>query len=408
MRYDEALNIEDLRQLAIRRLPKIAGDFLEGGAEDDITLRRNRDVFRQIRFRPRTLVDVSARSPAVTLFGKTHAAPFGVAPTGMAGLYAFDADVKLARAAAAANVPFVLSTASLVTMERVMKEGGGTQWFQLYMSKDHPPAQALIERARDAGYDALVVTTDVAVQANREQNARNGFSIPFHMTPSTLWDGLLHPRWLFGVFCRTVLDSGVPRFQNLDTHQGGRIIAKPIGEFRARREALDWSDLRWIRSIWPRKLLVKGVLTPEDAVMAHECGADGVFVSNHGGRQLDGAVSPLEALPAIRAAVGRNLAIIADSGFRRGADIVKALALGADMCFTGRATLYGVAAGGEAGAAHAIALLKKEVDRVMALLGCNTVAELDPDCLFCPELKFTAPMRLSSAQPQMISGNRKW
>jgi L-lactate dehydrogenase (cytochrome) len=276
------------------------------------------------------------------------------------------------------------------------------------MSKDHPPAQALIERARDAGYDALVVTTDVAVQANREQNARNGFSIPFHMTPSTLWDGLLHPRWLFGVFCRTVLDSGVPRFQNLDTHQGGRIIAKPIGEFRARREALDWSDLRWIRSIWPRKLLVKGVLTPEDAVMAHECGADGVFVSNHGGRQLDGAVSPLEALPAIRAAVGRNLAIIADSGFRRGADIVKALALGADMCFTGRATLYGVAAGGEAGAAHAIALLKKEVDRVMALLGCNTVAELDPDCLFCPELKFTAPMRLSSAQPQMISGNRKW
>ena len=377
--------------MAVRRLPRIASQFLEGGAEDDVTLQRNRAVFREIRFRPRTLVDVSVRSAAATLFGQRHAVPFGIAPTGMAGLYAFDADVKLARAAAEAEIPFILSTASLVRMERVIAEGGGTQWFQLYMSKERPPAQALIDRACAAGFAALVVTTDVVVQANREYNDRNGFSIPFRMTPRTLWDGVLHPQWLCGVFWRTVLHSGVPRFQNLDAQEGGKIIAKPIEEFRLRREALNWDDLRWIRSIWPRKLLVKGILTPHDALAAREAGADGIFVSNHGGRQLDGAVSPLDALPAIRAAVGDDFTLLADSGFRRGADIVKALALGADFCFTGRATLYGAAAGGQAGVAHAINIFAKEIDRVMALLGCRSVAELTPDALFWPEQRWLPP-----------------
>jgi L-lactate dehydrogenase (cytochrome) len=199
-------------------------------------------------------------------------------------------------------------------------------------------------------------------------------------------DGVLHPRWLCDVFLRTLIESGVPRFQNLDTNVGGRIIAKPIEEFRTQRETLNWDDVRWLREIWPRKLYVKGILRADDALRAAEHGADGVFVSNHGGRQLDGAISPIEALPAIRAAVGRRLALMVDSGFRRGSDIVKALALGADMAFVGRATLYGITAGGEAGAAHAINILRTEIHRVMALLGCPSLRELTPDFLCCSEL----------------------
>jgi L-lactate dehydrogenase (cytochrome) len=201
------------------------------------------------------------------------------------------------------------------------------------------------------------------------------------MNLSNMIDGALHPRWLMSVFFRTLLDSGVPRFQNLDTNVGGRIIAKPIEEFRTQREALNWDDVRWLREIWPRKLYVKGILRADDAQRAADAGADGIFVSNHGGRQLDGAISPLDALPEIRALVGKRLMVMVDSGFRRGSDVVKALALGADMAFVGRATLFGIAAGGEAGAAHAIKILRTEIHRVMALLGCPSLRELSVDYL---------------------------
>jgi len=374
--YRQALNIEDLRQMARKCLPRVAYDYLEGGAEDDVTLRENRAVFERIRLRPRTLVDVSGRSQQVEVFGKTFKMPFGVAPTGAAGLYSFEADIALARAAEAAGVPFVLSTASFTALERVAQAAGGTQWFQLYMSKERESAQRLVTRARDAGYEALVVTTDVPVGANREYNRRNGFEIPFRLNLANMIDGALHPRWLLDVFLRTLLDSGMPRFQNVDHDVGGRIVSKNLSEFRARRDALDWSDLRWLREIWPGKLMVKGILTAEDALLAAENGADGIFVSNHGGRQLDGAVSPIEVLPEIVAAVGDRLAIMVDSGFRRGTDIVKALALGADMVFVGRAPLYGAAAGGQAGVEHALGLLKSEVDRVMALTGCRRIEDL--------------------------------
>jgi isopentenyl diphosphate isomerase/L-lactate dehydrogenase-like FMN-dependent dehydrogenase len=318
--------------------------------------------------------------------------PFGIPPTGAAGLYCFEAYIALARAAAAAGVPFVLSTESFTALERVAEAAGGTMWFQLYMSTERASAARLITRARDAGFEALVVTTDVAVGANREYNRRNGFEIPFRLNLSNMIDGALHPRWLTGVFLRTLLDSGVPRFQNVDHNVGGRIVSKNLSEFRARRDALDWEDMRWVREIWPRKLFIKGVLTARDALRALECGADGIFVSNHGGRQLDGAVSPIEVLSEIVAAVGGRLKIMVDSGFRRGTDIVKALALGADMVFVGRATLYGATVGGEAGALHAINLLKSEIDRVMALLGCNTIGELGPQFLHAavPALKSTA------------------
>jgi isopentenyl diphosphate isomerase/L-lactate dehydrogenase-like FMN-dependent dehydrogenase len=379
----QALNIEDLRRIAQRRLPRVAYEFLERGTEDEVTLAANRTAFERIRFRPRTLVDVSRRSQQVTLFGKTFSVPFGVAPTGAAGLYCFEADIVLARAAAAAGVPFVLSTASFVALERVACEAGGTKWFQLYMSKDREAARALVARARDAGFEALVVTTDVPVGGNREYNRRNGFEIPFRLNLNNAVDGALHPHWLANVFMRTLLTSGVPRFRNTDV--GGRIIARNLAEFRGRREALDWTDFAWLREFWPGKLLVKGVLTVEDALLAARHGADGIFVSNHGGRQLDGAVSPMEVLPEIAAAVDGRLRIMIDSGFRRGSDIVKALALGADMVFVGRAPLYGVAAGGEAGAQRALEILSSEVDRVMALLGCTDIGSLTSDYLALSE-----------------------
>ncbi|KPK14429.1 MAG: hypothetical protein AMJ67_16205 [Betaproteobacteria bacterium SG8_41] len=376
MNYREAYNIEDLRRIAADRLPRIAYDFLERGAEEEVTLAGNRAVFEHIRFQPRTLVDVSKRSQKKTLWGKTFDAPFGVAPTGASGMYCFDADVKIARAARRANLPCVLSTASFVPMERVIQEAGGTLWFQLYMSKDLETAERLVRRALAAGFEALVLTTDIPVAGNREFNRRNQFEIPLRLGPRQILDGLLHPRWLTSVFLRTLLTSGIPRFQNLDVNVGGRIVSTTLTGFRQRREELNWEDLAWLRKLWPKKLLVKGVLTVEDAQLAARYGADGIFVSNHGGRQLDGAPSPIEILPQIADAVGDRLAIMVDSGFRRGTDIVKALALGADMVFVGRATLYGASAGGEEGVLRAVDLLKSEIDRVMALLGCTTVDAL--------------------------------
>jgi isopentenyl diphosphate isomerase/L-lactate dehydrogenase-like FMN-dependent dehydrogenase len=400
--YRQAYNIEDLRRIAARRLPRIAYDFLERGAEEEVTLGANRQVFERIRFQPRTLIDVSQRSQRKTLWGKTFDAPFGVAPTGASGMYCFDADVKIARAAQRANVPCVLSTASFVPMERVIREGGGTLWFQLYMSKDLETAERLVRRALAAGFEALVLTTDIPVAGNREFNRRNRFEIPLHLGPRQMLDGLLHPRWLAGVFLRTVLTSGIPRFQNLDVNVGGKIISTTLTGFRERRDALNWEDFIWLRKLWPKKLLVKGILTVEDALLAARYGADGIFVSNHGGRQLDGAPSPLEILPQIAEAAGTRLTIMVDSGFRRGTDIVKALALGADMVFCGRAPLYGVTAGGEEGVLHALDLLKTEVDRVMALIGCPTVDGLGPQYLRFECGEAIEPTRMTESERRAV------
>jgi len=400
--YREAYNIEDLRRIAAARLPRIAYDFLERGAEEEVTLAANRAAFERMRFQPRTLVDVSKRSQKTTLWGKTFDAPFGVAPTGASGMYCFDADVKIARAARRANLPCVLSTASFVPMERVIQEAGGTLWFQLYMSKDLATAERLVKRALAAGFEALVLTTDIPVAGNREFNRRNKFEIPLRLGPRQVLDGLLHPRWLAGVFLRTLLTSGIPRFQNLDVNVGGRIVSTTLTGFRERREALNWEDLAWLRKLWPKKLLVKGILTVEDAQLAARYGADGIFVSNHGGRQLDGAPSPIEILPQIADAVGERLVIMMDSGVRRGTDIVKALALGADMVFVGRATLYGASAGGEEGVLRALDLLKSEVDRVMALLGCTSVEALGPEYLRFDDGETIEPALPSESQRHAI------
>ena len=381
MNLRSAYNIEDLRAIAQHRLPRIAWEFLERGAEEEVTLAANRKVFERIRFLPRALVDVSKRSQKVTVFGRVFDSPFGIAPTGAAGLYCHEADIALARAARRANIPFALSTASFEPMERVIREGGGDPWFQLYMSEDRVTAERLVRRALEAGYGVLVHTTDIPVAGNREFNRRNGFEIPPKFTPSTLLDGLAHPRWLAGVFLKTLLTSGVPRFRNLDVSVDGRIVPTTLSGFRERRDGLDWKHFDWLRELWPKKLVVKGIMTVEDAKLAAQHGADGIVVSNHGGRQLDGAPSPIEVLPQIAQAVGEYMEILVDSGFRRGSDIVKALALGADMVLVGRATLYGAAAGGEPGIVRALDLLKSEVDRVMALIGCSNVGQLGPEYL---------------------------
>ena len=386
-----AYNIADLRAMALKRVPKGLFEFVDRGTEDEVSLRNNRAVFERIRFRPRTLVDVSKRSQQITLFGHTHKMPIVIAPTGTAGLMWHEGEIALARAAAEAGIPFTLATGSMTAMEKVAAQAGGELWFQLYMWPDRRLSHQLVERARAAGFKALVVTVDGVVAGNREYNLRNGFTIPFSFTRRNVTDVLMHPRWLTGVLARYVMTTGMPRYENYPSEIKYRITAQPMGRSQMRNDTLNWNDLRELRKMWPHKLIVKGILHPEDALFAAECGADGVAVSNHGGRNLDGALAPLEALPEIVDAVGKRITVLVDSGFRRGSDVVKALALGAHAVQIGRATLYGVAAGGHAGATRAIAIFREEIDRVMALIGCPTVAKLGPEYLHFTDSSFRPP-----------------
>jgi isopentenyl diphosphate isomerase/L-lactate dehydrogenase-like FMN-dependent dehydrogenase len=377
-------NIFDLREIALKRAPKGLFEFVDRGTEDEVALRNNRTVFERIRLQPRTLVDVSARSQAITLFGKQHKMPIVIAPTGTAGLMWHEGEIALARAAREAGIPFTLATGSMTAMEKVAEQAGGpgsTLWFQLYMWPDKSLSHKLVERARAAGYEALVVTVDNAAPGNREFNLRNGFTIPFSFTRKNVTDVLLHPRWLMTVLARYLLTTGMPKYENYPIELKQKITAAPMGRSSLRNDSLNWDDLRDLRKLWPHKLLVKGLLHPQDAINAADCGADGVIVSNHGGRNLDGAVSPIEVLPEILDAVGKRVTVLVDSGFRRGSDVVKALALGAHAVQIGRGTLYGVAAGGEAGARRAIAIYREEIDRVLALLGCAGIADLGPQVL---------------------------
>lgn len=352
-----AHNIDDLRAAARRRLPRVVFDYLEGGAEDHVSARANRESFEAVGFAPRTLVDISQRSLQTTLFGMRFDAPFGISPIGAAGLFWHEAEIAMARAARVAQVPFVLSTHSFAPLERVAWESGGAPWFQLYMPSVRDAAAALIQRAHDSGCEVLVLTTDVPVGGNREYNDRNGFGVPLRLGARAMADVLAHPAWLANVYFRSLWRRTLPHW-------------------RDRRDRADWQDFAWLRKQWPRKLVVKGILGVDDARLAVEHGADGICVSNHGGRQLDGAPAPLAVLPEIVAAVGSQTTIMLDGGVRRGADIVKALALGADLVFVGRAALYGVAAAGEAGVRRSLQILRTETDRALALLGCTSVEEL--------------------------------
>jgi isopentenyl diphosphate isomerase/L-lactate dehydrogenase-like FMN-dependent dehydrogenase len=354
-------------------------------------------VFERIRFKPRTMVDVSKRSPATTIFGVEHKMPLVIAPTGTAGLMWYEGEIALAKAARAAGIPFTLATGSMTAMERVADEAGGELWFQLYLWPDRTMSHELVERAKAAGYKALVVTVDGVSAGNREYNIRNGFTLPFTYSPTALVDMLMHPRWLFGVLFRYLATTGMPMYQNYPERAKAKMTAGPMGRSSLRTDAIQWDDLDALRKIWPHKLIVKGMLNAEDAATAVEHGADGIDVSNHGGRNLDGIISPLEVLPEIVDAVGKRATVFCDSGFRRGSDVVKALCLGADAVMIGRATLYGVAAGGEAGAARALEIFRDEIHRNIALLGVNKLSELGPQYL-----KFIdATLRPASLRPAL-------
>ncbi len=373
------LNIDDLRERTRRRLPRILWDWLEGGAEDEAGLLRNRGAFAGQRLVPRYGRDMSGRTLDTTLFGRRYDLPFGIAPTGYTGLLRPGGERLMLAAADAANVPYILSGVSVASLDEVAAASPGRAWFQLYPARDKAISRDLARRARDAGYPVLVLTADMPVEAKRERDIRNGFTLPLRYTPRLLWDGLCHPAWTLSY----LLNGGLPTLGNWIPYAppGARAADVATFQFAQKYPTQTWADIDDYRRLWPGKLVVKGLLHADDARRALDAGADGIIVSNHGARQLDRAITPLEALPAIRHAVGDRVALMIDGGVRRGADIAIALALGADYVFAGRAILYGVVARGGAGAQQAIAILRDELSRVMAQLGTLSIADLGPEVL---------------------------
>ena len=377
----DAQNVHDLRVMAKNRLPKWLFEFVDRGTEDEVALRNNRAAFERIKLKTQVLVDVSKRDQRISLFGKNHAMPIGIAPTGAAGMLAYKGELALARAAKAANIPFTLATGSTTSMEDVAKLVGGTLWFQLYMWSDVRLSHMLVERAKHAGYEALVVTVDGPVNTNREYNVRNGFTAPFSYNRKNTLDVLTHPAWLLSVLGRYLVTTGMPKRENYPTELKERYTQVSSAERKTKNDSLSWDDLSILRDMWPGKLIVKGILTPQDAERALSKGADGIVVSNHGGRNFDSSMAPIEVLPGIVDAVGHKTTVIVDSGFRRGSDVVKALALGAKLVLVGRSTLWGATIAQEAGVARAIQFYHEEISRTLAYLGCNTIAELNRNLL---------------------------
>jgi isopentenyl diphosphate isomerase/L-lactate dehydrogenase-like FMN-dependent dehydrogenase len=378
MGLQQAQSIEDLRRLACRRLPRGVFDFFDGGAEDETTLRANREGFERIRLRPRVLVDVQQPDLSTTILGARAAAPIVIAPTGAIGAGWPNADVAIAKVAARLGIPYTLSTAATNTIEEIAQQAGGRLWFQLYVLRDAAFRDKLVQRAAAAGYEALVVTVDLATAGKRERDLRNRFTVPLRANWTTVRDFASHPAW-----CWQMLRHGQPRFENLHGYEGvtdtrAAIAAKVAQSLDA---SFDWAALQRLRDAWRGKLLVKGAARGDDAARLAGLGVDAVWVSNHGGRQLDGAISTADALPEIAQAVGGRVPVLIDSGVRRGVDIVKALALGAQAVAIGRATLYGAAAGGEAGAERAIAILTEELRRAMQLCGTPRIADIGPELL---------------------------
>ena len=369
-------NIADLRERARRRLPRGIWEYAERGTEDETGMARNRAAFERVTFRPRVLRGVQAIDTRADIFGRSASLPLALAPTGAAGLLWHNGDLALARAAAAAGLPFTISSASTMDLEQIAA-AGGRLWFQLYYWEDRELSHAVVDRAHAIGCEALFVTLDMPVPPNREYILRNGFGTPFKLNTRNVRDVLLHPRWLTGVMGRYALNGGIPSQANLPDRLRAKVTkgAPPGALFK--QDDLDWDGVKDLRDRWPGKFVLKGILHPEDAERALALGADGVVVSNHGGRALDSSIATVDALPEIVAAVGGRLTVFLDSGIRRGSDIVKAVALGADAVLAGRAPLYGLAAAGELGVGRALELLKAETARTMAMLGARTIAEVD-------------------------------
>jgi (S)-mandelate dehydrogenase len=368
------VNIDDLRKLAKRRLPKIAYDFIEGGTDDEVGLVTNEQAFRKARIVPRYLVDVTTRDQSTTLFGRTYSSVIGIAPTGLAGLFRRGADLMLAEAARDANVPFIMSGSSTASIEDLGKLAPDHGWYQLYSAKDQSVSEDMIKRAGDAGLRTLVFTVDVPEGSNRERNARNGWGRPLKLTWKTKFEALRHPAWMM-----EWMKHGTPFFDNWAKY-AGTDDANKVADFVAHqnRAPMSWKHVERYRELWKGNFVLKGIMHPDDAMRAHALGVDGIMVSNHGARQLDIAPAPIEVLPAIRDAVGDKMTLMLDGGVRRGMDAIVALCLGAKFVFVGRPTLYGVAAGGTPGATKALAIFRREIDITMAQMGATKIADLGP------------------------------
>jgi len=376
------VNIDDLRKLAKKRLPKIAYDFIEGGTDDEVGLNTNEQAFRQARIVPRYLVDVTVRDQSTTLFGRTYSSPIGIAPTGLAGLFRRGADLMLAEAARDANVPFIMSGSSTGSIEDLGKLAPDHGWYQLYSAKDQSISEDMIKRAGDAGLKTLVFTVDVPEGSNRERNARNGWGRPLKLSLATKLEALEHPAWML-----EWMRHGTPFFNNWAKYAPAK-DANSVADFVAQqnRAPMTWKHVERYRSLFKGNFVLKGIMHPDDAIRAHSLGVDGIMVSNHGARQLDNAPSPLHVLPAIRDAVGDKMTVMFDGGIRRGLDAVIALCMGAKFVFQGRPTLYGVTAGGVEGAKTALGIFRREVDLSMAQMGAPRIADLGPQFLMWKDL----------------------
>jgi len=384
---DRCYNIADLREVAERRLPKGVFDYIDKGTEDMNSLGNNRKAMTDIKLLNKVVTDISDVKLDANIFGGPAAMPLAIAPTGTAGLAWFEGEFELAKAAAAAGVPFTLATGSNTPMEKLANEAGGRLWMQLYMWKEKHYSDELVKKAARNGFEALLWTVDIGHGANREHNLRNGFATPYVLNIKSVVDMLRHPTWLTTVMGRYFMNGGMPRHVNYPEGYQMPITGnvskmedkKPTTK---RADQLSWDDVDRLRDIFPGKLLIKGIMRADDAEEAIEHGVDGIVVSNHGGRNMDSAPAPIQVLPEIVKAVDGRMTVIVDSGVRRGSDIVKCIALGADMVLAGRATLYGTAAGGEAGAAKAIGILKGEMKRTMAYIGTQRISNITRDVIW--------------------------
>ena len=381
--FERAKSIEELGLIAKRRIPNFAFEYVLGGSDDETSLHNNRSAFDRYRFTPRTLVDVSVRDISTEIFGRRIAMPLIIGPTGFNGLITRDGDSKLAQAAAGRGIPFTLSNVSTVSMEDIARTPKGWPWMQVYFFRDRKYVTDLIQRCKDAGYDTIVVTTDSSIYGNREWDARN-YVRPFVLDWRNKLDTLSKPRWMLDV----LYPHGMPTFKNLgDLIPPEGIPTKGAAAVIGKHHmpSLNWDDIAWLRRIWPGHLVVKGILSVGEARRATELGVDGIVLSNHGGRQLDGSVAPIEILHEVREAVGPHMTLLIDSGFRRGTDVLKALLLGANAVLLGRATLFGLGAGGQAGADYALGLLQEDLHRTLGLLGCRSLKDLDDSLIRkCP------------------------
>jgi (S)-mandelate dehydrogenase len=376
---DKLHSIEDLRKLAKRRLPRAIFDFFDGGAEEETTLDANREAFKEIRLAPRCLMDVSKVDTSLEIFGVRSPLPMAVAPTGGVGFGRRGGDIAIAQAAAEMGIPYTLSTSATASIEQIAEAAPGRHWFQAYILQNRKLLDSLIARAYAADYEALMITVDLPVGGKRERDYRNHLSFPFRYTARNLVDFASRPAWALDI-----VRHGLPKMENLveleEPSASAAKLASSVG--RSYDPSFDWARLQTLRDFWSRKLIVKGVMRADDADRLVRLGCDAIVVSNHGGRQLDGAVATMEALPAILNAVAGRIPVYVDGGVRRGVDILKARALGAEGVLIGRATLWGAVAAGRPGAARALAILNDEFQRSMQLCGARNIGEISNELLF--------------------------